>query len=435
MLLMYVFLLHPFWWLLGLDQVVMVVCPIAFLFDAALRRRLAYGSLWLTLTFCGILLTTLVSGVVAFSEVRAEFYFPLYIYRTTCFLGGLATFLLVAGTCRSMQDIDHVAKCIVWTVFFSVGATAVALALSNFGPSVYRTPLNWVIPESLSQFGTVRVWLERPIIGHGELFGSSLLRSFGLFLYSNMFAFALETAIPLSVYLAAKNRKYWFVALVLLVGLFSTLSRGGLLCLTGGALCAAIFARKTRLAPLIFGATVVGALLLLHYVGYENILTPQKVMHQTTNLIVDARENAVEGRKIIYEETLRRAIEKPWFGWGTTRKFSKYPNWPYIGSHSTYLYWLMSAGIFGTVWFILFFIGVSWRVLGLDRSDIGRLDKNLWRFAVCGAWIVSAHAAHMIILNIQGDLYVLNLTMATWGLMWAVRKVWSQQIAAGVTKT
>lgn len=419
-LLMLVFLLHPVWWLIGIDQLVMATMPLFILMIAITLKqiKLKFDSVHLALG--AFALCIVASGVVPIFEENWRFYVGLYFYKNACLFSGLSTFLIVADASRSFVDILRISKCLILTLCLSVIVTFIALPFYYSGWSGLDTLLNWVLPESVKSLGTLHNWLHKYVIREATLFGTRVLRTKGLFLYPNMFAFCLETVIPLIVFFVfnvTTRKRFHFILFVSVIAFFMTTSRGGTLCLLAGLTLIYFLRVRNKITPVILILTIFLSLFILHYSGYKLWFTPQNLFNVGAEMVTGAREDATEGRYMIYSETLNYVVQKPFFGWGTMRKFPEHPGWPYLGSHSSYFSLLIRTGIIGTSMFFLFFGCLCKQICKLcsERFSDEKWDTNM--FSVCLAGIFLIHFCHMIVLNIQADLFTLNITLATWGLV------------------
>lgn len=424
-LLLLTFLLHPLWWFLGCDQLVMMFVPGLICFYLLLSKQITIKVVSLRFALCGILVVTLGSGLVTLFEASPIFYGSLFIYKTICLFNGFATFLIVSNMIKTPDDLNKTLLSIIFTLFFSALAVGIGLPLYVKGFTGFDTPIGMILPEKLKSFGTTAPWLHKWLIREAPLFQTTVLRSKGLFLYSNLFSFSIETVIPLTLLVIfSKKRKwlYWVVLLSLVACFFMAQSRAGTLCLVAG-LIVIWFLWSKRKALIAFLLTMIFVILFIaEYTGYDLWFTPQSIGRHGWEAITGMRSDATEGRYLIYNETLKYVAEKPFTGWGTLRRYPGKPEWPYLGSHSFYLSVLMRMGVLGVLTYLLFF-----SLLFKNALNIAAIEKSFGIFkmrtiSVCLAGVLTIHYLHFIVLNIQADLMSMNLMFAVWGIIPAVLK-------------
>jgi O-antigen ligase len=276
---------------------------------------------------------------------------------------------------------------------------------------------------SVSNYGILSQATIKEMIRHTWIFNLSFYRSRGLFTYSNLFAFALEIGIMLSAFLAVSKKSllYGLISLSFLTSLILTTSRAGITILIIGLLITIISISRHKLV-IVLGVTIpVLSFLLLNLAGYDSFFSPKIVFEESSENLMKMREDSTEGRMMLYKVTLEQVFEKPFFGWGTYRKYPNNPSWPYLGSHSTFLSFLYRLGIFGAISFVALIWLILKNVVFLLRKNDDRQNRLLCSFLL---GILCINAAHMLVLDVHDDIYTLNIMWATWAMAPALRDLY-----------
>jgi O-antigen ligase len=230
-----------------------------------------------------------------------------------------------------------------------------------------------------------------------------------------LFAYALESSALLCAFLLYKFRsKLIFVAFLFLVAtLISTTSRGGVLALTFGASIVYFLSSKNKAILLFLALIVFCTDLIIQEAGYDVWFTPKGIIARAGDTVTNVRSDSTEGRSMIYAKTFEYIKKRPLLGWGTYRQFPGKPNWPYLGSHSSYFSILFRTGVLGL---LIFFMFIFYVVSILFKCR--RMESNLSNFKLSNFLLgtMAMQIAHMGVLDVNDDVLVLDLVWIIWGL-------------------
>jgi O-antigen ligase len=243
----------------------------------------------------------------------------------------------------------------------------------------------------------------------------SVDRASGPIADANDFAFFLATAACLAAYLAARERPraIWTACLVLLMlGTFATLSRGGLLALAGAGLWAVV-ARRVRVAPLVAGFALVVA--VAGFLVSNNLTT---IEQQLTRKEHASAEN-VESRQAFWGAAVRMAADAPALGVGPgefdTHKREYLRGDLYVSEsaglliaannvHNTYLHIAAELGLLAFALFLAYLLGV-WRTLRAAASRRGRMNIAA---ALQASWLAALIAGFFISVQFEAPFWLIG---------------------------
>ena len=405
---LWVLLTHAVWWIVGVDQVVLPIISCFFLFIGVMTKRLALSTDTLAYFLAFFVLIHLVEILTVLALPDFSHYGPLYIYRTFLFISPILVFLMMQNVANEELTIYRIINSIIITVVISCVASFFAYFLFFKGVVIIPTLFSYIAPSGLDSFGILNSWFEKNIIRHTWLFSSDFYRPRGLFNFGNLFALALEVAIPLSLYMArlTKGKRYYFACLCMVITIILTTSRAGvIITLLGLGLVSILISRRKALYITFFLLYIVSAI-LVEESGYHFLLSPQSVITSVTSDVNNLRSDSTEARQMIYEKTLEHIQERPVLGWGTYRKIPGDPLWPYLGSHSTYLSIMYRLGLLGMVPFIMIIL-----LLAHKANWVRRRTQNLklWLLSNYMISIIVMISVHMTVLDIHDDIYALYI--------------------------
>ncbi len=384
------FALLPFWWALGLNQ--LVWAPLALLIylkRTMVEKKLDHVRLATLIVVGAFVASYLATTAAWWVEDPGFFGHSLTFYYVELMYAAAAVFLVLAADCAASSERERL-RVVAGIGAMGLGACAVgALPYLGLHPS-YDAPVRFLLPEGLSsnEAGGAQIYgwsVERSLGNTACFFGYEVFRPRSLFTYATLYAAALAMVAPLQLYLAHRARRaalrlLWGAgALLSVVGLLLTTSRtvaaglivAGLVAALGWAAWA-FFARRANRARLLLGllgALCTGVALLaagpwaagaLASVagleecgrGREAVAARESLLVEDRDAasllragVVDARGGSLRDRLEVYRATLQRWPERPWLGFGTTRidPEVRYP----LGSHSMYLGTLFQRGAVG----------------------------------------------------------------------------------------
>ena len=235
------------------------------------------------------------------------------------------------------------------------------------------------------------------------------VRIYSVFGNPNIFAEYLVMTLPLALGLVVSgksDKRKIFYGLVFLTGcvaLFFTLSRGGLIGFFAGLACF-IFLLKKRL--FLLGIPLVGGLISLAPQGFINRLQS----------ILNFSDTSTSYRFNIWRTTLDIIKDHP-YGLGLGHRpfkavYENYnPIYPTFHAHNTYLELTAELSLFGTIFFLIFILGIF--ILGY-RYLIKSKDKQiriLGAAALAGLFGVFVHGMF------ENILYLTKITLTVWLLI------------------
>ena len=406
-----IFLLHPLWWILGIDQFIFAVSgPIfffaGFYFGIIKLKENAHTILLLLLfSFQLLSLTNLIF------EPNPAFYAQLFFFKTGLSLSAFFNFLIIVSCVNSANAIRYLLKCFVFQHLSSMLATIAGYLLFKNGLSQFPTLSYFIAPNSIKNLNLFYPFFVKGIIMPTELLNYTAFRTKGLFLYSNLFSIAMENMVFISLILAIiekEKRYYLFSGLCLLFVILST-SRAGIISLFAGlSLILPFYLLIKRsfhfLLPSIFIVLIIS---LLAYINVSDSLS------ENVYTISHSRGYSFETRNYIYQKSIELIQEHPFLGWGTNRKI--HSDLAYAGSHSTYLSVAFKNGIIGLFLFLTF-LGVILKNLFSIKPHAS--NNSLFSPLVIAMFVsaVIQQMAHMIVLDINDDIFVLNQILVFWGI-------------------
>jgi len=249
-------------------------------------------------------------------------------------------------------------------------------------------------------------------------------RVHSFFLHSNSFAQVLIVSIPLISFLygsllsSKQAGTRYFLRVLLLLGfilvifnLLFTTDRTGIIGVMIGFLWWFFFWIKWpwKSRKNLYATIIIAAILLVFLVFF---------VVQYFDEIISARPGSLSTRMIIYRNTIRSWMDRPFFGWGVTRDIADvypgedvYEGIAPMGTHSTYLGILYRQGIAGLLVFI-WFISNLWHITGRSyRRLSGNKDSMLFALIGFAAWGFIGNL-------VQGIFNMLDLVSASFHITW-----------------
>ena len=189
-------------------------------------------------------------------------------------------------------------------------------------------------------------------------------------------------------------RHYFYIGAIILqtVNLYFTATRGTILGLIGGllltALLIALFEKKRKtLRQLAIG--MIGAIVIFVglFIGFKesSFIKESPVLNRFATMSLDS--GTAESRLMIWSMAYQGFKERPILGWGQgnfTYVFSKhydpgmYGEEPWFDrAHNVFFDWLIVAGIFGLVSYILIFVAGLYQLWRRKEDDIAVVEKSI----------------------------------------------------------
>jgi O-antigen ligase len=410
-------LLLPVWWFLGLEQFIwpLIFVPLAgmLVYSRAKEGRgivLPAASRW-------ALLFLAVQLISALFIVETSWYL-VFARNLALWVGGASLYLLTVNLFPfGSEAFDRLLRTVALMTLFC--CIAAYLAVLNIVDVQFVSPLAKVLPPVIANSEFAQAILDKSwsALEATTIFGIRFGRPRSFFTYPNPFAGYLVLTLPLLVYgatrQASRKGRWLWIGLAALAGstLIITTSRAGIVSLLG----AVIFVRQKLAARWRFLLYAALACALLVGVGVilEYSLSQESLV-EWGELLVTARGKSHLTRMAVYTATLESWLERPLFGWGTQRTPTAgglTPNYPPLGSHSTYIAVLYRHGLVG---FAVFAAMIAAVIRQLYRRGLSRPAKE---FVLFLRWAVIGSLLHIFLLEIDLDATLLATMWLVWGLV------------------
>jgi hypothetical protein len=342
---------YPFWWVLGIGDLIWPAMALAMAFYLVRFRRVDIPrSFGVWLIFVLLMLASAI-GLDSFGRGVG------FAYRASFYLSATVIFIYVFNARRQLTA-RYIAGVLTtfWLIVVAGGYLGVFFPLFSI-----RTPLAFVVPES---FRNNELVLEMIVRRATQWDPSSALaldpRPSAPFLYTNSWGNAFSMLMPFVVaYLfeVRREKRFWWLVVAIPISLVPavlTLNRGMFLGL-GLAVTYVVFRfalkGNFRAVGLIGVLAMVGALVFVALPASERLTT-----RVTTS-------STTEDRLDLYSETLDRVNESPIFGYGAPRP-SERAGAPSAGTQGQFWLVLFSHGwpavVAFTGWFFWAFLS-TWR--------------------------------------------------------------------------
>jgi O-antigen ligase len=230
----------------------------------------------------------------------------------------------------------------------------------------------------------------------------------------NHFAGYLELVFCLSVGLAAASKGgkrillFGMTVLIAAAALF-TLSRGGIIGLTGGLaffiIASAFMQRQKKDNPLLFSAVVIG-LIIITWFGLDPVLERLSTL--------DDLSVAGEVRMQVWRDTLRMIYDRPFFGWGPDTFSVAFPAYQTQGfdqkfvnyAHNDYLELAADTGILGLTAFLVSLLSLYFFCLkNLKKVTYNRYWQNIGIGALAACFSILIHSVTDCNLQVPANLF------------------------------
>lgn len=374
--------LLPLWWALGVEQWLPTLALAAATLKLAVTRRRIVRSLPLTLML--LLLVAMLASALFVTETERYISFArLFAVHLT----GALAWIIVTTEARTWPAV----RSLLVAVVVAMASAGVLGALGFLGLSELRfsSPFGYLLPESIrsTDYGSVIAVRSTGARAWFSLLGT-YYRTNSVFLFSTMYAAALAITIPVAVFLTTTARGWRRVLVLLLVVLLglNLVFTTGRAALTGLALGAVVYA-YVRFGP--WGRAVSFAAVVSISAALGVLVGPGRYVDAFEGIVFARGAGSVDARTLIYAETLRGALDRPLFGWGTERDIDvagfRYP----AGSHSLYLAFLFRHGIVGFA-LLLGLLASIWWTTAPARSPPGHPGDPARSFVVFGRWSLTA---------------------------------------------
>jgi O-antigen ligase len=374
--------LLPLWWALGVEQWLPTVALAAATLKLAVTRRRIVRSLPLALML--LLLVAMLASALFVTE--AERYLSFARLFAVHLTGALA-WIIVTTEARTWSAVRSLLVAV--TVAMASAGVLGALGFLGVAELHFSSPFGYLLPDSIRRTDYGSVIAMRSTGGQAwfSLLGT-YYRTNSVFLFSTMYAAALAITIPVAVFLATTTRGWRRVLVVLLVALLglNLVFTTGRAALTGLVLGAVVYT-YVRFRP--WGRTVSFAAFVSIAAALAALVGPGRFVDAFEGVVVARGAGSVDARSLIYTETIRGALDRPLFGWGTERDIDvagfRYP----AGSHSLYLAVLFRHGIVGFA-LLLGLLASVWWTTAPARSPPGRPGDPARSFVAFGRWSLTA---------------------------------------------
>lgn len=376
--------LLPVFWVLGIEQ--FAAPPL--LAIAALKSLVARRGVRVSATLL-VLLATLgayaISALFIEEPLRYATFGRSYLTHVSAFL----IVLIVTNGVRSWRDLRPVALALV--AFLAVAGALGLLGASGIVRPAFRAPVGLVLPSSLADTEYGRLLTVRRTGNDTWFLRRTVFRPSSFFLYANLFAVAIATALPLLLHAVRRSRSfarlaYVGVAAVLLANLVLTTSRATWVAFAAGGVVWLVLARSGGRRALVLGVMLVAVAVAAAFV-------PAGTVQAGVERFAYARgPGSTTERLAIYSATLAGFAERPIFGWGSERDADAAdgPRYP-LGSHSTYLGALYKHGTVGLALLLGLWLALWWDTRRRPLHSAPQRDLlALGRWSIVVVVVVSA---------------------------------------------
>lgn len=210
------------------------------------------------------------------------------------------------------------------------------------------------------------------------------------------------------------------VALLDLVILYFTATRGAILGLLGGALITFIYLaikseKGDKIRKVAIGVVIAVAVFVGLFITFRNtsFVRTNPVLERFASLSIS--EIKTQGRYYVWPIALKGFVERPVFGWGQESfnfVFNKYYDarmyyqepW-FDRTHNVVLDWLIAGGALGFLSYVSIFIALLYYIVKANDEFLSKTDKAV----ILG--LVSAYAFHNLFVFDQIGSYILFFTL------------------------
>ena len=427
------FLLLPFFWVLGLGQFIWL--PVLFflfiktLVFFARRQR----SPKLPPVVRPILLFLTIYGVSGFFVIERERLLP-FLYGFIQYISVILLFILVVIWAKRKKDLSALS----WILFLVAFMATLAGILGIVGLSdrlFFTAPVWYVLPPFLQKSKFVAAISNQYLVKSTPFFlGVQYSRVRSFFVNPNTYAQFLVVAIPLALFLLSsrKLQKQKLVTYLLIVGaclmgvnLLFTNGRTAIFgFLVGGIWWLFSWQRWHLRCRRNLSVSIIGVIAAV--VAILIMMAPLQSGIEAVTL--GTRAGSIESRWATYARTLESWKERPILGWGTSRiiedlsfEFEVPIRLKALGSHSTYLGYLYKQGIVG----LSVYLWILWSIFREVRISrrLKSVDPEVHRFIGFAAWGFISTAIQGTLNMGDLDLISLHVTWLNWGLIVAASRI------------
>jgi len=419
-ILCYLFILHPLFWLIGIDQLVWLTFPI-FLFLYAILNGIKLRFPFILVLF---LIVHILSGFSIPFESHAWFYLPLYFYKLLAILCALITFLFIYNLGNNILLFEKIMKFVIFSIAISV-LTSLLITFVFKKIFIFLAPLKYILPKFLLSRGIIQEMLTKSLCEYGIFFDKKICRISGFFYYPNTLADAILVGVAFVLYFMNYRRIYIFIFLLFICGLIFTTSRAGI---TSFLIAFWIYIIFRIFKNFYISLLFIFFSLLIFYLCFLTSLSFNSYISNKFKIVKEKVLGArtIKGRENIYEKTWRYIKKRPLLGWGTNRRFYEFETLnikirhPYLGSHSGYLSILFRTGIIGLSVFVLFLIKLG---MIISKKLLYEQNEKVYRLSCALLFGYIALSLHLLFLDNMHDFVLLNLNWTLWGLIAALENI------------
>ncbi|SES28061.1 hypothetical protein CCYS_10455 [Corynebacterium cystitidis DSM 20524] len=383
------FAAYVVWWLVGVGDFIWIIAAALMVLTWAGRKNMRFPVvMWLWLVYLIWVVASLAMNDTTGRALGAIYRFLLY--------ASAGLFALHIFNARTTVTVRRMGNAMVW---FLVGMTAAGYLALAFPTLTIRTPMSYLIPNSLQQNELIADMVIRHTTHwNPDAWIEQAVRPVAPFLYANTWGNVYSLLLPLVLIhlwvMWHTRQRWWIIAVILLSVLpaLSTLNRGMFIGLAVVGVWVAVQALR-RGAFLITGMwAAVGALALGGWVA-----SPFGF-----NLIARVTQTeSTQDRRVLYRDTIAGTMESPLFGFGSPRPAAES--------------WLPSVGTQGQLWTVMYshgFIG-----LGLFLGFLVCVLALMWkRQDPVGAVLGGIVAATLVETIFYGMMTGIFITMVAVGL-------------------
>lgn len=351
------FVLFPFWWLLGPGEAIWI--PLAALMMFYLIRR---GRIEVPRGF-GIWLLFLVWMACSVVGIDSGGRLIGFVYRALLYLTVTAVFLYVYNA-RSTLTVRYIAG--VLTVFWLIIVAGGYLGVFFPMMSVH-TPFGLVLPESIRSNELVQEMVVRRVTQFNPDAWLKLdPRPSAPFLYTNGWGNAYSMLTPIVIaylILVRRERRFWWLLLAIPVSFvpaFLTLNRGMFI---GLGLALVYVTIRAIMRGNLRALLALAGLAILVAGAFATLPIASRLTER-----VDS-SSTTQDRANLYEETFTRTLESPLFGFGSPRP-SEAPGAPSAGTQGQFWMVMFSQGFPGVILFTGWFVWAYFRSIR-ERDPVG----------------------------------------------------------------
>lgn len=382
------FAAYAVWWALGIGDFVWLIAGFVVALSWIRVRGLRMPAVFLLWVF----FLAWAGVTLVMNDNEGRFFGAIYRLSLYMSAGLLAVYTYNA---RYSLSVWRVTGAMVW---FLAGMTVCGYLALAFPEATLRTPMAWIMPDSLASNELVGQMVVRQMSSwNPDAWVEEAVRLVAPFLYANTWGNVYSLVLPmalLNLWLVWRTRYRWPVLLVIAASVYpalSTLNRG---MFVGLAIVAAwVLIQMLRRGWVLAVGASLSAIAAAGAIWYFSPLGAAMLNRVETT-------SSIEDRGQLYRTTLEAVLQSPLFGYGSPRP-AESPWLPSLGTQGQLWTVLYSHGFVGAVLFTAFFVAVC--AIVLRRGDV---------VGVVLGGIILATLAEMVFYGMMTGIMVTMIAVA-----------------------